>query len=287
MIATGDEFQSLRRLRGSNAYTPRMGVFTGGANAVFYLRKSDDSVGYRNVTANSRRKVPEVAVDIEPHLVHPIVRGRDIQMWYSRPEVLLLLPHTAATLMRPISAQDLQSDYPKTYRYLSSMKEPLRSRNGFANWEKKLHEQYFYTLQRIGAYTFSPYKVCWRYIADEFTVCVLASDGKGQVILPNDKVMFIPLDDPEEAFFVAGFLSSKLVRSYVNCVIEKRQISSGAIKSIAIPTYDPSCGIQQTISNCCRRGHARLQENRRADVTDLQQKINDVIAEKYASGAGI
>jgi hypothetical protein len=283
MIATSDELQLLRRLRGSNDYTPRMGVFTGGANAVFYLQESDGNAGYRNVTVNARRKVPAVEVDIEPQLVHRIVRGRDIQMWHSRPDAFLLLPHSELTQMRPITERDLKSNYPKTYRYLCSMKEPLEARNGFANWEKKIHGEYFYTLQRIGAYTFSPYKVCWRYIANEFTICVLQRDGQGKVILPNDKVMFIPLDDREEAFFVAGFLSSKLVRSYVNCVIEKRQISTGVIKSIEIPTYDPACGIQQTIADCCQRGHALLRENPAADVTDLQDKINDIVADRYVA----
>lgn len=281
IIASADELQLMRPLRGSNGYTPRMGVFTGGANAIFYLRAADASGGYRNVTTNSRRKVPEVDVDVEPQLVHWVVRGRDIQMWHAQAELRLLMPHTEATQMRPIPEEELQTRYPKTYRYLSSMKEPLRQRNGFANWEKKLQQQYFYTLQRIGAYTFAPYKVCWRYIANEFTICVLERDREGKVILPNDKVMFIPLDDPGEAYYVAGFLSARPVNCYVKGMIEKRQISTGVIKSIGIPKYDPSCDAQRRIGDACRQGHAQRREDPTAEVDDLRQRINDVVANQY------
>jgi hypothetical protein len=275
----------MRRLRGSNQYTPRMGVFTGGANAVFYLQRSSDSARHRyvNITARSKRKVPQVEVDVEQRLVHSIARGRDIGMWQCHPDVFLLIPHTKASQMYPIAERDLESEYPQAYRYLCTMKEALQARNGFANWEKKIHLQHFYTLQRIGAYTFAPYKVCWKYIANEFTICVLESDGEGKIIVPNDKVMFIPLDDPLEAYFVAGFLSSELVRHYVNAVIEKRQISTRVIKSLAIPAYDRECESHQIIGDLCRRGHVVLQKQPDdGDVSDLMKRIDREVEKLFA-----
>jgi hypothetical protein len=280
MIASPESVDAMRRLRGHNDYTPRMGVFTGGANAVFYLQHaSSNPCGsrYRNITANAKRKVAEVDVDVEPQLVHSVARGRDIGMWHYRPAVFLLVPHTTESQMYPIPQATLESDFPKAFRYLSSMAEPLRARNGFAGWEKRIHKQHFYTLQRIGPYTFSPYKVCWRYIANEFTVCVLESDADGKTIVPNDKVMFIPMDNACEAYFVAGFLSSTLLRGYVASVMEKRQISAGVIRSIAIPKYDPDCESHRVIQDCCRRGHAMLEKDTRADVDDLKSAIDDQV----------
>jgi hypothetical protein len=286
MITTPQDLRSMRRLRGSNELTPRMGVFTGGANGVFYLRQKSNLPGlsarYNNITANSKRKVPDVEVELEQGLVHSIARGRDIGMWQCRPEVFLLLPHTAATRMYPIPESELASAYPKTHRYLSSMKEPLQARNGFATWEKKIHQQHFYTLQRIGSYTFAPYKVCWRYIATEFTICVLGSDPDGKTIVPNDKVMFIPMDDPDEAYFVAGFLSSAQVRKYVGSVIEKRQISTRVTKSIEIPNYDQNQKSHQMIRDSCRAGHAKLQQHADADVSSLKARIDEIVEKMLA-----
>lgn len=281
MIATENEIDSLRRLRGSNSYTPRMGVFTGGANAVFYLRRASTGDGnrYLNITAGSKRKVPQVEVQLERSLVHSIARGRDIDMWHCRPEVFLLLPHNETTQMYPIAERELGEEYPDTHRYLCSMQATLQARNGFANWEKKIQRQHFYALQRVGAYTFAPYKVCWRYIACEFTICVLEHDDEGKVIVPNDKVMFIPFNDAGEAYFLAGYLSSQPVRQYVSCLIEKRQISTRVIKSLSIPEYDPSCQRQRSIAELCQQGHALLKEDPDADIADYQQQINERVEE--------
>ena len=88
---------------------------------------------------------------------------------------------------------------------------------------KKIHSDYFYTLQRIGDYTFAPYKVCWKYVSSEFTVCVLGNQKQQQELIPNDKVMFIPFESEEEAFYVGGILSSNIVRQYVHSCMSSRQ----------------------------------------------------------------
>jgi hypothetical protein len=283
MITSDQNLRSLARLRGSNEYTPRMGVFTGGANGVFYLRRStgDKNLRYKNITANCKRRVPNVEVEIESSLVHSVARGRDLNMWQCRPEVFLLLPHTRASQMYPIPEDRLASEFPKAYQYLCRMRAVLQARNGFAGWEKKFQQSYFYTLQRVGPYTFAPYKVCWRYIASGFTICVLENDRDGKTIVPNDKVMFIPMDDPDEAYFVAGFLSSELVRKYVGCVAEKRQISTRVIKSLAIPAYDPTHPSHQVVRDCCWRGHMLLREKRGADISQMTAQIDELVEKMF------
>ena len=143
--------------------------------------------------------------------------------------------------------------------------------------ERKIHQQHYFALQRVGSYTFAPYKVCWRYIANQFIVCVLGSDQEGKVIIPNDKVMFIPMDDPDEAYFVAGFLSSNAVRRYVDCVADKRQISTRVIRSLAIPDYDSSDTGHRQIRDACREGHKRRESRPNADLTDHFVQIEQVL----------
>ena len=71
--------------------------------------------------------------------------------------------------MYPIEEPELKSAYPNAYSYLSSMRSVLTERQGFAGWEENYFRNVLYS-QRIGEYTFAPYKVCWKYIASEFTV---------------------------------------------------------------------------------------------------------------------
>ena len=180
--------------------------------------------------------------------------------------------------MYPLPEAELAAHYPRTLDYLMSMRDVLRDRNGFAGWEKTIHRDFFYTLQRVGEYTFAPFKVCWKYIARTFTVCVLEHDDKGKVVLPNDKVMFIPLYDRCAAYFVGGLLSSRPFREYVDSIIEKRQISTSVIKSLALPRYNRECMLHARISRSCEEGHKRLRCSPPQDVAELRSQIDSDVA---------
>lgn len=277
----------LSSIQGSNNYTPRMGVFTGGANAVFYVRSIDiherQNTGlFENITARAKRKVPTVQVELENELIFTVLRGRDIKMWDYSPEVFLICPHNSDTKMYPMHEQELQKRFPLIYDYLSSMKPTLQERKGFAGWEKKIHAENFHTLQRIGDYTFSKFKVCWKYIASEFTVCVISGDSEGKPILPNDKVMFVPFDDRDSAYFFGGLLSSKLLRSYINSMISNRQISTNTLKSLFLPDFDSNNSIHRNISNCCRSGHEAMAMRNLSEAQSAREELETYVREIYA-----
>jgi hypothetical protein len=275
-------------LRGSNPLVPRMGVFTGGANAIFYVERLSSSDGqgvskWRNVTERAKRFAPEVEMLLEDSLVRPVLRGRDIQPWQPSPAAQLLFPHSSETRMVPLGRDALLKDYPLALTYLSANKEILESRKGFAGWEKKIHEQYFYSLQRIGEYTFQPYKVCWKYIASEFVVCVLGSDEGELEVIPNDKVMFIGFADKNEAFYYGGVLSGRSVRSFINSSISKRQISANAIQGLRIPPFEESNRLHQRISSLCLSGHRDLKRGDTTAANKVRVELDQLVAEIYST----
>lgn len=282
LIAEASTMDTFNPLQGKNTYTPRMGVFTGGANAVFYLEMVDGERGekagrYRNITERAKRAVAGTEVTIENEVVFSVLRGRDIQMWYAKPEVYLLCPHTRETKMYPLDHSVLKSRYPLANAYLEAMREVLAERQGFAGWEKDVHRKYFYTLQRVGEYTFAPYKVCWKYIASEFTVCVIDGDNYGKAILPNDKVMFIAFDAPEPAYFLGGILSSTIIRDYVNASAIKRQISTNIIKSLALPDFNPSNERHGRVAELCRKGHQATAQNDAKAIRELRRDLDEQV----------
>lgn len=279
LIADNNIVGTLSSLQGTNDYVPRMGVFTGGANAVFYLNyigpgDTKEAGYYHNIIERAKRPVPPMKVTLERSIVFPVLRGRDIQMWYANPEVYLLCPHTRETRMYPLEERLLESDYPYAYAYLISMQKALIERQGFAGWEKELLKKCFYTLQRIGEYTFSPYKVCWKYIASEFTVCVVDGDAYSKPILPNDKVMFIPFESPQAAYFLGGILSSTLIRNYINSSANKRQISTNIIKSLSLPQFDGNNALHSEISSICLNGHLATANNDAEELRMLRKQLD-------------
>lgn len=280
LVDSSAHIDAARGLQGENPYSPRMGVFTGGANAVFYLdilRKGEQTSKFRNIVERAKRQAPEVNVTLENDVVFEVLRGRDIAMWSARPEVYLLCCHTKETKISPLPEKALQEQFPLTHKYLSSMRDILEARQGFSGWEKDVLRKYFYTLQRVGDYTFAPFKVCWKYIAMEFTVCVVGPDETGKPVLPNDKVMFVPFDNEEEAFFLCGLLSGTAVSKYVNASTSKRQISVSAIKSIELPLFNGQIAAHREISALCKEGHLRLRNDPDSLIDDLQNELDALV----------
>ncbi|TBG27780.1 hypothetical protein ELG79_22090 [Rhizobium leguminosarum] len=277
------EEDPIASLKGQNAYKPRIGFFTGGANAVYYLSIIKNIDGktstYRNIIERARREAPEVTIDIEDDLVYPVIRGRDVSYWSSKTEVFALCPHTKETKIKPIGHSEMWEVFPKAMTYLTSMKDLLDLRNGFAGWEKKTKDDYFYAIQRIGDYTFSPYKVCWSYISDDFVIAVCGSNSKGKAMLPNDKVVFLPAATREEAYFVAGLLSFNVIRSSVISSVAGRQISANVIRQYSLPQFNKADNRHLSIALVCEAGHLAVARGDNEEAESVYNNLNSLCAD--------
>jgi hypothetical protein len=272
-------------LTGSNDYQVRTGVFTGGANAVYYVERveaADRGVSrYRNIAENARRSAPVVECLLEDALVYEVVRGRDLGLWQATPGAHLLCPHTAATRMHAIARDQLTQRYPNAFRYLTRMRDVLDARLGFSGWEQAPRQAAFYALQRIGAYTFLPYKVAWRYIATDFLVAVIEPGQGGRPRFCNDKVMFVGCAAPQEAYFLCGLLSSDPVRWCVTATMTGTQISVSAIKHLKLPAFDPGDRCHLDIAEHCQAGHRYVGAGEMDSAQKELDRINRVVAKMY------
>lgn len=256
LIEKPDHHLAASCIYGQSDYQARVGVFTGGANAVFYLEPiSSTAPRFRNITERARKPVPQIDVELEPELVYEIVRGRDLECWRLRDTGRILFPHTTVTRMDAIRPSQLKADYPKAYDYFQGQRSFLSSRNGFTAWEKPFLERAFYCLQRIGEYTFAPYKVCWKFVSSRFDCVVVGPDLRGRPRLANDKVMFIGVDDAAEAYYLCGILSSELFRRTIMGSSVSTQISTSAISGLALKKYIPGNPLHASIGEICKQGH--------------------------------
>lgn len=292
MIGHAGCVASSDRLTGPCAYKGRTGVFTGGANAVFYLEETGGasttpgSREYSNVVRRAKRAAPKVKVRLETELVYEVVRGRDIGFWQLRGHGLLLCPHTAETKMKAIHPAEMAKRYPLTLRYLTSMRSILDERQGFTGWERAFQEEAFYAIQRIGEYTFAEHKVAWKYIASAFTVAVIGPDAGGRPRLPNDKVMSVAVSSAAEAYYLCAVLSSSPVRWQVTAHTSGRQISASAIEDIAIPAFEPQSKLHQALARECERGHLERRSRPGADISGRIAAIDARVGQLFGIEAG-
>ena len=268
-------------LVGSNTYKVRSGVFTGGANAVFYLRRSGAS-RYRNVTDGAKRGAASGEWEIEDALVYEVVRGRDLGPWDAAAGARLLCPHTAETRMRPLLPAVLETTYPKALAYLRTMRPVLEARRGFAGWERFIREQTFYAIQRIGEYTFAPFKTAWRYVASDFVVAVVGPGPDGRPRLCNDKVMYLAGASEAEAHYLCGLLSSDPVRWRVVSAMTGTQISTSAVKHLSLPRFSADDAVHAEIARLCKGGHEAVRAGDSGAADAALAAINGAVGRLYS-----
>lgn len=282
MTANEDELESMNKVLGKNNYKARTGVFTGGANAVYWLnvnRQDGTKVEISNIVERAKRKAEKVTRTIEPNYVFPMLKGSNVRKWNISYDTYLLCPHTSETKMWPVPQTVLEEEAPDTLEYLKYFKEDLDARKGFAGWEKEIQKQEFQAILRIGEYTFSPYKVIWKYIASEFVCAVISNvDDEflgNKMILPNEKIMYVSFEDEDEAYYLCGILSSTLVANCVKSYMNPTSISAHVLDKLNIPTFDRNNNDHIAIAQECKNGHGKK------DISEYVRRIDTIVSRMY------
>lgn len=268
---------------GKSDYLARTGTFTGGANGIFWLNileENNDLLVVQNITERAKNKMKTVKTDLESKFVFPFLTGNDLEFWQYSYSKYTLCPHTAESKMYPIDLNTLEK-YPKTLEYFESFKTELQDRKGFTTFDKHIQLANYYAIQRIGEYTFAPYKVAWRYICKEFRPAVIEYANDKYVgtrnIIPNEKIIFVGLQDKQEAYYLCGLLSSTLYRQTIENYMIGTQITPSIISRLNLPKFDKNNDFHLKISELCQNGH--FAENKEAFVSEIDVIVENMLAQ--------
>ncbi len=241
---------ALRRVVGGGhepAYRARAGACTW-ANGVFWLEVLEASPGgtllVRNVTRGARRKVPQVTAELEPDLVYPLLRGRDVGPDGGTPSLSILLTQDPQT-RRGLCPERMSRDLPLTWAYLQRFERVLRGRAGFRRYFTRrgkggatVETGPFYSLFNVGPYTLSPWKVVWREQSTRLTAAAVGPVG-GRPVIPDHKLMLVPCGSEGEAAYLAAMLNSVPATLAVRAFAVQVQQSTHVLRYLGVPRYDP------------------------------------------------
>lgn len=282
ITADKDSLDSMKKVLGTNHYRARTGVFTGGANAVYWLsilNSGNNFVSVTNIVERAKRKSVKISAELEKIFVFPMLKGSNVCKWKITYDTYLLCPHTAETKMWPVSQKELADIAPKTMQYLQYFRGDLEGRKGFAGWERKIQQKEFHSILRIGDYTFSEYKVVWKYIATEFICAVISSVNDPHLgektILPNEKIMYVSTNNEKEAYYLCGVLSSTFVSECVKSYMNPTSISAHVLNKLNIPDFNESNPTHREIASLCKEGHEK------SDISPYIIKIDNLMKQIY------
>jgi len=199
-------------------YTAHLGANSGGANAVYWLEvqgKESDGVRIRNRTAKAKRAVECVEAVIEPDLLYPLVRWKDVARWSARPSGHLLLAQDPCT-RTGIEGERMCRDYPRTLAYLRQFEPLLASRAAYRRYQDR---QPFYSMYNVGPYTLAPAKVIWRRMDHTIRAAVVETIDDPHLgprpLVPQETCVLIACDSGDEAHYLCALLNSSIVHDLV------------------------------------------------------------------------
>ena len=262
-------------------YKARKGVDTS-ANAIYWIKEKQRVNGkiiFENSPETSKKHIKQVKDVIEENLVYPLIRGKDIFKWKYKTPYKIIIPYTEDG--KVINKKYLKINYENTYNYfynksngfLDILKNRGIVKKHFASLKNTENPEY--VLYDIGKYTFSPYKVVWKALANGMISTVISSQNN-KLIIPDHNVVMIPLEDEDEAYYIAGILNSKIVTKFVNAYISWF-FSTHILENLNIPEYDKNNVEHLKVVKLSKKAHVLANEEK--DISELEKKIDAIIEE--------
>jgi hypothetical protein len=288
LTAPAAALPGIQKVIGESSYIAYEGVNTGGLNGCFWIRVLDrrpnGELLIENLHDVGKIKVDHVQVVIEPDLVYPLLRGRDVQRWNADPSVHIILTQNPQT-KKGIPEFLMKRSWPKTYAYLKrfegNRKTPvrgtLRGRALFRQYYKQSDP--FYSIYNVGPYTMANWKVVWNRIDTKLQACVVGSDQDQRVILMQETHTISEMTLEEEAhFFCAAFNSAPcdlLVRSYS---MGKSFGSAHVLSTVTMPLFNNKDSNHIRLSELSQQCHIAVERSNESEIAELESQIDEIAA---------
>ncbi len=276
-----------QKLSGRSEYKAWAGAYTG-VNSVYWLepleKLSNGDLLIRNLSTIGKKKVKEVTTQVEPDLVYPLLRGRDVHPWHAAPSGYMLLTQDPAARIGVLE-KVMKTSYPRTYEFLSGFEDILRKRPLFTLYFAGRKNAPFYSVYNVGNYTLAPYKVVWRYVATGLMAAVVEPAqtkilGK-KAVIPDIKLMLVPCGTNEEAHYLCAVLNSKPMRLLAKSYLVETQISTHILDHLRIPRYDASNSLHSELARLSEVAHELAMNRESSKLLDIEKQVDSHVGKLY------
>jgi SAM-dependent methyltransferase len=270
--------EPLRKVLGTSSYQGRAGTSTGGANAVFWVSitgvRPGGALMIANITERAKRQVPKTQASVEAELVYPLLRGLDVNRWQATTDAHILLTHKEGERLKAIPIKEMQSDFPKAFSYLNKFEKLLRSRAAFKRYFKE--DAPFYSIFNIGDYTFSPWKVVWREVANDVNAAVVHTGdcgGARKTVVPDHTCILVDCGSRDEAHYVCAVLNSSPARLSIQQYIVLHP-DPHVLENIKVPRFVPKNRIHEKLAELSQQAHAAAAKGKDEEVKGIEAEVD-------------
>lgn len=283
-------------------YYGRKGIEPAGAKGVYLIKKpircKDGLLIIENCIERQRRrdflKKGVHQGKVEEDFIFPMLGGRNIEKWRVKSNEFMIVPHTVQNKYG-IPVSELKRIAPYTNDWLYYFHDELlasRKQNGkFFN----ANTQPYYRLDNVGEYTFAPFKVLWKEQTSSMSAVVIGSYfdsvpnadkdlfSNDKPIVVDSKILMLPLDNIDEAYYICGILNSKDIVNVIDSYAISTNRGVDVLKYLAIPKYDVNNYKHITISNLSQNIHNKLKDNNEFNISQMENQLNKLVNDLFLS----
>ena len=223
---------------------------------------------------------PKNGWDLPTEYIYPIVTGPSITPFKCRIEnEYCILPYSENKTDAPIGISDMMSSNSELFNYLLNHQELINSQS---EKSKDMHRgEEFYSLSKIGPYTFSKYIVAAR---DNTKFCstviepILTPWGEKKQSICVKHTMIIGRDmngrfiTKDEAHFINGILNSSIVIEYMQNTFKSNGYSLKKSR-FYLPLFDKNNILHQQICKLSKKASSSVKA---AEIEEIQHRLSDL-----------
>lgn len=237
---------------------------------------------YQN--SKSEKKIAKITTLLERKYIHPVIEGPDIIKFGLKDlQFFAPFPYKKENRKIPIVKNVLQKESPLLLSYYEANKSHFNKTS--YNTKVQGNKGEFYSLTRVGDYSFAPYRVVFRNNT-KWLACVVSTIntiiGKTTPIL-LDHACSISQDlnnnfiEEDEAHYICAILNSKIVTSYIKGSSDTRSYKTDL--PIKLDKYDKKNKFHRRLANLSKQAHKKVKQGK--DITFIEKCINKLALKIY------
>lgn len=274
ITTTKGSLAGLRTIMGPCEYKAIAGTCTW-LNGVYWVevkKRSSESLVVQNLSQVGKKKVEQVHASVEPALVYPLLRGRDVKRWDARPSVHIIYPHTRSTGWQAIPIDEMKKKFPRTLAYLKGFEKELLGRAGYSLLRAG-HP--FYILANTNPEILATTKVVFKELSTFFQAAVVSADDRA--VVPDTKLRSIAVDSLDEAHYVCAVLNSTpaVLLLYVSAQwVQTPDYQATDIQRLKIPRFDSCNPLHKTLVRLSKQAHKLAASDGNDELPKIQLALD-------------
>ena len=285
LTAPEDALPGIKKVIGQSDYKAYAGCCTW-LNGVYWIRilerLPNGNLLIENLHDVGKKKVEKVQMVIESDLVHPLLRGRDVQRWQAEPSAHIILANRTDKLAG-IPEETMKRKHPKTYAYFKRFEDQLRKRSGYRQYFNP--DDPFWSIYNVGPYTMSPWKAMWSDMGIGVPLAAVQelpnTFVERTLPIPGPHTMFISLASPKECYYCVATFNSSPAQLIIASYGITTGITTHIVNHVAVPRFDSDNELHIRLADLSQHCHEAAVEGLMDTVAELETEIDKAAAELW------